>query len=384
MRWIALIPLRGGSKSIPKKNIKSIAGHPLFTWVVDAAISSEVFESIYVATDSLEISTLVENLYQDEVKIFHRSESSSTDDAQTEQVMLEFQEAVNFDVLCLIQATSPLTEATHFQAACQQFEAQKLDSMLTAVRTKEFLWDDDAQPLNYDPSSRPRRQDATGHLVENGAFYITKSTILQNDQCRLGGRIGIFEMPVACKIELDDPADWYPVEQLLIRRRIMRYNGQKIGALVLDVDGTLTDGGMYYSERGEELKKFNTRDAQGLQLLRSAGIKIAVITAENSASVHARMTKLGITEYYSGISNKMVVLEQLSEKWGLNFKEIAYMGDDIGDASCLLSAGLAFCPADAIEQVQLFADIITSKNAGSGAVREACEFLLRMKDTQQT
>ena len=98
-----------------------------------------------------------------------------------------------------------------------RFERDRLDSLLSAVRTKRFFWQDDASPINYDPLHRPRRQDFAGTLMENGAFYITRRTILEQYRCRLGGRIGIHEMPERNALEIDEPEDWARVEALLHR-----------------------------------------------------------------------------------------------------------------------------------------------------------------------
>ena len=120
--------------------------------------------------------------------------------------------------------------------------------------------------------------------MENGAFYLTRAKILEDCQNRLGGRIGIHEMAAETAIEIDEETDWVVVEQLLLQQKLMsaRTRASQIKALMLDVDGTLTDGGMYYGADGEALKKFNTRDAHGLQLLRENGIRVCVISTEKS------------------------------------------------------------------------------------------------------
>lgn len=129
--------------------------------------------------------------------------------------MLHFMEHVNFDTLVTIQATSPLLCAKHLDEALQKFQSERLDSMLSAVRTKRFFWNDDATPINYDPLNRPRRQGFRGTLMENGAFYVTKRGILEKFKCRLGGQIGIYEMPEDTAVEIDEPSDWDLVSKLL-------------------------------------------------------------------------------------------------------------------------------------------------------------------------
>lgn len=217
MKIFALIPLRGGSKSIPKKNIKSIATKPLAAWTLEAAAKSTQISAVYVSTDSEEISTVVQGLGLG-IKVIQRPAEFATDEASTESVMLHFMSQLDFDLLLTIQATSPLLTAEDLDRAIVQFQQQQLDSMLSAVRTKRFFWNDDATPINYDPLHRPRRQDFDGILMENGAFYITKREILERYQCRLGGKIGIYEMDESTAVEIDEPEDWERVERLLLKR----------------------------------------------------------------------------------------------------------------------------------------------------------------------
>jgi CMP-N-acetylneuraminic acid synthetase len=213
---IALIPLRGGSKSIPKKNIKTLAGKPLCAWVLEAASNAKEIDAVYVSTDCTEIAAVVRNLGLG-VQIIERPATLATDTASTEAVMLHFIEQVPCERLVTIQATSPQLSAADLNAALVRFKRDRLDSLLSAVRTKRFFWNDTATPVNYDPLNRPRRQDFDGTLMENGAFYITDKNILDKYHCRLGGKIGIYEMDESTAIEIDEPDDWERVERLVLK-----------------------------------------------------------------------------------------------------------------------------------------------------------------------
>ncbi|CAE8603659.1 unnamed protein product [Polarella glacialis] len=119
----------------------------------------------------------------------------------------------DFDVLCLIQATSPLTTPSHFQEASALFNRQGADSLVTAVRAHRFMWRVDpstgeASTKNYDPEKRPRRQDWEGELIENGAFYFTSKVLFDQSKCRLGGKMVLYEMPEHTLTELDSMIDW--------------------------------------------------------------------------------------------------------------------------------------------------------------------------------
>lgn len=145
----------------------------------------------------------------------------------------------------------------------------------------------------------------------------------------------------------------------------------KIKLFGCDVDGTLTDAGMYYTENGDELKKFNTRDGMGIKLLREAGIITLIITSENTKIVENRAKKLKVDYLYQGVQNKLEVIKDLLSKLNINKSEFAYIGDDINDKEILEFAGLKACPNDAMDIIKNIDNIlIMSKKGGEGAVRE--------------
>lgn len=149
--------------------------------------------------------------------------------------------------------------------------------------------------------------------------------------------------------------------------------------LCVDVDGVLTDAGMYYGPDGEVLKKFNTRDGMGLARVREAGVAVAIISGEDSAIIHARAAKLKIDDVFCDASNKRAAIARLCEKHGLELDEVAFIGDDLNDLSALECVGLACAVADAAEPVQAVAHYVTRRRGGDGAVREVCELLIAAK-----
>ena len=204
---VALVPLRGGSKSIPKKNIKIIAGNPLCAWTLKAAKLSKFVDEVYVSTDSEEIIRVVKDV-DTSIHIVKRPQHLSDDLSSTESVMLHFMDNVDFDILVTMQATSPLTQSSDIDNALLKFNSSRKDSLLTVVESKRFFWDYNCEPVNYDPINRPRRQDFQGFLMENGAFYITSREVLSRERCRLGGDIGVYIMSNESSLEIDEPVDW--------------------------------------------------------------------------------------------------------------------------------------------------------------------------------
>lgn len=154
---------------------------------------------------------------------------------------------------------------------------------------------------------------------------------------------------------------------------------KRIRLFAVDVDGTLTDGAMYYDKDGEVLKRFHTRDGHGLAALRKAGIEIAFISGEDSPIVTARARKLGVTRVLKGIKDKLPVLKSLVSKLGLTRDETAYMGDDVNDLECLGWAGISACPADAVDAARRSSRIACRLPGGHGAVREFCDLVIAAK-----
>lgn len=160
----------------------------------------------------------------------------------------------------------------------------------------------------------------------------------------------------------------------------LKVKAQNITWVFTDVDGTLTDGSVYYSPQGELLKKFSLRDGTGFFLLRQAGIKVGIITGENSPIVEQRAKKLNVDKLILGGVPKVTKLKDFLDSEGLTFDNIAYVGDDLNDIKLLRFCGLGFAVADADPRAKDAADIVVSKSGGNCGFRESVESLLNLKD----
>ena len=150
----------------------------------------------------------------------------------------------------------------------------------------------------------------------------------------------------------------------------------RITMLVLDVDGVLTDGGLYYDDQGRISKRFHVQDGLGIKLAQAAGIEIAVISGLDSEAVRNRVTELGVTEYHAGHLKKIPLLEKLCQKRKVSFKNVAYLGDDWVDAGVMQKVGLPMAVANAQPEILDLAAWVATRQGGRGAVREAIRFLL--------
>lgn len=215
----AFIPVRGGSKGIPNKNIKIIGGKPLLHWVCTAALGTEQIAKVVLATDSELIAKIAEQLENPKLEIFWRGAENCTDTASTEMAMLEYASKVDdFTHMMLIQATSPLLKSSHLDEAINNYFETGTDSLIALVRQLKFIWkqnpDGKVEPMNYNPLKRPRRQEFNGILTEPGAFYMTRRELLLETGCRISGTILGYELPEELYFDLDTLLDWEIVETI--------------------------------------------------------------------------------------------------------------------------------------------------------------------------
>lgn len=325
-----------------------LAGRPLYAWATEAACQSRVFTAVTVADAD---GRLVRDAAQ-------RFGQKVTCDGHPEAAA---------GPTCIIQARFPLLEATDLIHAAAAFR-ESTDQHLVGVRPwTRPLW----EAGRYQSGSVDRAV-----LCEAFRFCRSGATLEVTE----GTTSSVCSVRPALDVDASD-ADFAAVAARRLQRRfIADERWRRIKMIVVDVDGTLTDGGMYYSADGELAKKFQTRDAQGLKQCAAAGLEVATITAEDSPAVRARMAKLGLLDtYYAGIKDKLPVLQRHVAARGLTLADVAYVGDDAGDRECLAQVGLAVCPADAMPIVQPLAHYVTHREAGAGAVREVCDLLLEAR-----
>lgn len=386
---VAFIPVRGGSKSIPLKNIKPICGKPLVYWTVKAACECRYIDKVYVSTDSEAIRNAVQRFAgeitgADKIEVIGRSPETATDGASTESAMLEFAEHYIFDNIILVQATSPMLTVGDLNGGYELYVTDNTDSVLSVVKQYRFLWKQDkeenAVPMNYEVFHRPRRQEFDGYLMENGAFYICSRESLLKTGNRLSGNIKAYEMDADTAFEIDEPSDWVIIESLMKKNGLLQdkvSDTKKIKMFLTDCDGCLTDGGMYYSENGDELKKFNTKDGMGLSNIRNKGVVTGIITGENTKIVERRAEKLHINELHQGVTDKLSVVRELAKKYHVSLEEVAYVGDDVNDIPVMEQVGFPCTVNDANSKVKELAAYISSYNGGDGAIRDIIEHLFK-------
>uniref|UniRef100_A0A4W4GGW8 N-acylneuraminate cytidylyltransferase n=1 Tax=Electrophorus electricus TaxID=8005 RepID=A0A4W4GGW8_ELEEL len=382
----ALILARGGSKGIPLKNIKILAGVPLIGWVVRAALNSELLDSVWVSTDHDEIER-VANLWG--AQVIRRSPEVSRDSSSSLETIQEFLRLrPEVDIVCHIQATSPCLHPYHINEALKMITDKGYDYVFSVVRRHQFRWSEvnkdgkNTIPLNINLAKRPRRQDWAGELFENGSFYFYKREILENglQQC---GRIAYYEMLPEHSVDIDVDIDWPVAEERVLR---FGYFGQNKPAhfrlLLCSVSGCLTDGQMYTSASGEELVSTNTRDLTAIGMLQREKTEVILMSSSDDPVSRTLAEKLsqqaGCTLRYM-VEHKQAEVECLLKDRGLQWEDVAYFGTDTQDLDCLLKAGLSGVPPDAPVAAMIAAKYTCHSPSGRGALREFAQHILLLK-----
>jgi len=212
MKTVSVILARGGSKSIPRKNIINIKGKPMIYYTINSSLQSKVDET-YVCTDDIEIFNLSESFG---AKCLMRPPELATDNSPSEDSLLFFADQIDFDLLVFIQPTSPLLKYNYINEGINYIIEDFYDSVFS-VSSEHWLprWDKEMKPINWQTNKRPRRQDMDECFIENGAFYITKKENLLESKLRYSGRIGGVVMPYSESFQVDSYDDLAIIEKLI-------------------------------------------------------------------------------------------------------------------------------------------------------------------------
>jgi YrbI family 3-deoxy-D-manno-octulosonate 8-phosphate phosphatase len=389
MKIVSIIPARGGSKGILKKNLQLLNGFPLIAYSILQSKEVDLINETYVSTEDSEIKNIA---LKYGASVIDRPKSLASDTASTEAVLLHASEYLDqdFDYMILLQPTSPLRYSKHIYEALELIIKENGDSLLSVYQNDSFLWSRDGTPINYDYKNRPRRQDKKWEYVENGSIYITKKTILNDYENRLGGKILTYIMPKWMSIEVDEPIDLelanfliktkYHYDNTMIKYQKYEEKIKALKLMIFDVDGVFTDGSVYLDSKNNEILRFSRVDGKGIELIKQRGFKTAVVTSEDSEIVRNRMEKLGIDEIFIGIKNKLKIYVELMKKYNIEDENICFLGDDIQDIELIKRAGFSCCPTNAQQIIKKYSLYQSRLKGGKGFVRDVCNLVLNYKE----
>jgi N-acylneuraminate cytidylyltransferase len=381
---VAIIPARGGSKGIPRKNLALVGGRPLIAWTIESARRTPEIDRVLVSTDDEEIAAVARDWGAEVVR---RPASIAGDEASSESALRHALDELaasggDPELIVFLQATSPSRRPRDISDAITTLRREGADSLFSASPVHGFVWrrgmgSDGWSSFSYDHRHRQRRQDSPEDVIENGSIYVFRPRILRETGNRLGGRIAVHRMDPLDSFQVDEPEDLALFERLLRDRRFAPSGAElsRVRLLVLDFDGVMTDNRVHVDQEGRETVSCDRGDGLGITRLRDAGLEILVLSKEKNPVVTARCRKLGI-EAVQGLDDKLSVLQRRAAERGRTPEEIVYVGNDVNDLACMGWVGLPVAVADAEGEVRDAAKWITQRPGGRGAVREVCDAIL--------
>ncbi len=385
MECLAIIPARGGSKGIPRKNIRPLLGKPLIAYNIEQAKSARLVNRVVVSTDDPEIGAISR---QYGAEVVWRPAEISGDTASSEAALLHtleyLRQTENYqpDLLAFLQCTSPLTLAEDIDGVIQTLLDAGADTALAAIPFHYFIWKIDetsaAVGVNHDPRVRPLRQERQPQYLESGAVYVMRVPGFLQARHRFFGKTVLYEMPPERRLEIDDPVDFQIAEMLMRSQAEARKSArlpEVIAALILDFDGVFTDNKVIVFQDGSEAVVCDRSDGWGIGQLKKTGLPILVLSTEPNPVVRARADKLGLP-CLQNISDKWSVLAAWLAERGIEPQHVVYVGNDANDLECMRHVGCAVAPADAYPEALSVAQIILEHKGGDGAIREICDLIL--------
>lgn len=384
MKTIAIIPARGGSKGIPRKNIYPFNDKPLIYWNIQAALQSKYIDQIIVSTDDAEIADISRVAG---AEVIMRPDGISTDIASSEDALIHALKTLEAqpEITVFLQCTSPLTQSLDIDRCIEKLIKAQADSAFTATQSHRFLWKntESATGINHEGSERKRRQDLEPEYAENGAVYVMRTAGFLKAKHRFFGKTVISEMPSTRSWEIDSYDDLRITKALTTHIKKEMTLPQTVEAVIFDFDGVMTDNAVYLSEDGNESVRCNRGDGWGIARLRDTSIRMAVMSSEENPVVLARCKKLKLECFHQLGNSKIECFTDWCIKHQLTPANVLYVGNDENDIECLKQAGCGIVPADAHECAKNVADIALSSTGGNGAVRELCDMILNnLKDEQ--
>jgi YrbI family 3-deoxy-D-manno-octulosonate 8-phosphate phosphatase len=404
---LALIPARGGSKGIPRKNIRSFAGYPLIAWSIAAAKQASLVTRVITSTDDEEIAAVARE-YGAETPFLRPSEfaqDNTTDLPVFEHTLewLEENEGYRPEIVVQLRPTSPVRPKACVDSAInillKHENADCVRGVVPAGQNPHKMWRfaGDDQPMNpllevegiAEPYNAPRQilppvYWQTGHIDA-----IRVSTIKQKKSLT-GDVIYPLVIDPRYTVDIDNLSDWAKYEALVRSGLEMVSPGttpigkrpmpEKIDLVISDFDGVITDNRVWVNEEGTEFVAAYRSDSIGVQLLRAIGIEVMILSSEPNRVVEARARKMGVQVIHGvGIHDKGRVMREVLEQKNIKAENVIFIGNDLNDLPCFEIAGWSVAVADAYPAVIHAADFVLSKTGGHGALREVCDLIRERK-----
>jgi N-acylneuraminate cytidylyltransferase len=370
---ILIIPARGGSKGIPKKNLQKVNGISLIERALRTAIKSKV-DKIIVSTDDLEISKISEKY---KVIVHNRSNLNSSDKASTESVILEVIKDLGQNwppetVVGFYQVTSAFVRPETINECF--FQSGKGFSAFSAVEFHSFVWEENSNwlPVNHPLVHRPRRQDLTQKVKETGAVYTFPLNEFKEKKYRFCSAAYPVKVETLSSFEIDEQSDLKLANLIATQFETVNFKLSNLirpKILFTDFDGCLTNDKVKVNIFGKENVVVNRKDGLAVKRLKKLGIQVVIATTETNEVVAVRAKKMNI-EILKGLENKVEAITSFLSQRNLSWADIWYLGNDVNDLGPVEKAALSFCPIDASPEIFSKSQVVLSRRGGEGLLAE--------------
>jgi len=398
---LAIIPARGGSKGIPRKNIRNFAGYPLIAYSIAAGLQSERITRVIVSTDDEEIASVARQFGAETpfLRPAELAQDQSTDLPLFEQALQWLRENEGYvpDAVVQLRPTSPIRPVSLVDDAIMMLldtpDADCVRGVVSAGQNPYKMWQINpdsgrmspllkvegiTEPYNAPRQALPPAYWQTGHIDA-----IRTRTILEKHSLT-GDVILPLIIDSRYTVDIDNLSDWARYEGVVYSANLdMVTPGNRrrplpddIRLLVLDFDGVVTDNHVYVDDEGKEMVMAYRSDSIGVQALQKAGIQVIVLSSEMNPVVTARCRKMGISAV-QGVLDKPVILHEYLQQQLIKNEQVVYLGNDINDTPCFPLVGCAVVVSDAQPEAIRQADRVLTRKGGFGAVRELCDIILQ-------
>lgn len=379
---LAIIPARGGSKGLARKNVRLLCGKPLVAWMIDAALKAKRVGRVVVSTDDEEIARVSRSFGADVVR---RPPEISGDLATSEEALLHALDQLNkrHGIMLFLQCTAPLVLPEDIDGTVEALEFNAADSALAASPWHRFSWRElngEAVAVGHDKMNRPMRQQMDTHYLEAGSVYAMRIEGFLNARHRFFGKTALFPVDPDRNYEIDSETDFLICETLL-RRRLQQEKAavlpREVAAVVTDFDGVLTENRVQVDQHGVESVVCHRGDGWAFSQLKEMGVRVLVLTNEMNPVVKRRCEKLNV-ECIS-TDDKLPAFKEWLNTHSLAPESTLYIGNDVPDVPCMATAGCGVAPADAYPQATRAARIVLDTPGGKGCLRELVDLILHSK-----
>jgi N-acylneuraminate cytidylyltransferase len=406
---LALIPARGGSKGIPRKNIRSFAGYPLIAWSIAAGLQANSVSRVIVSTDAEEIAAVARQYGAETpfMRPHERAQDRTNDLPVFEHAMkwLEDIEGYKPEIVVQLRPTSPIRPKDCVDVAVRILienpDADSIRGVVPAGQNPHKMWrfngyDKPMRPLLEvegisEPYNAPR-QILPPVYWQTGHIDVIRTSTITRKHSLTGSVVYPLVIDARYTVDIDTPADWAKYEALVYSglemvtpdKRSRRPLPKKIELIVCDFDGVITDNRVWVDQDGHESIASFRSDSLRIRELRDLGIEVMILSSEPNPVVAARANKMGVEAVHGvGIHEKGRVMREILEMKNILAENAIYIGNDLNDLPCFEIAGWSVAVADAYPDVIRAADHVLTRTGGHGALRELCDLILSRDSKQE-